>query len=264
MIPIYEAVSFERKIEQGGSTYPWIVNVHTEEGIQPYVVKLFTKRQIQQYNSVAKEVLASALASEFDLPTPKPALINFSREFVKRLPANRKSELHEKDQRIKFGCQYIEGATTYSSTLHRNFFRRYNVESIFAFDNLIQNIDRRPEKPNILLLNTSSYLIDHELSLKGIDDRLTSDFLQGNWRYNKERHIFYTLLKKGRNDAKISYFETFMEGLRLLNFNLLKSCIQTLEEHKHPVPEWPIIEYYLREVKENHIKFVSLLRNSVL
>ena len=264
MIPVYKAVSFERKIDRGGSTYPWIVNVQTEEGIQPYVVKLFTNRHIQQYNAVVKEVLANALASEFDLSTPKTVLVDFSRNFVNQLPAERKEELKKKDWRIKFGCRYIEGATTYSPSLHRKFFRRYDIESIFAFDNLIQNVDRRLDKPNILLHDTNSYLIDHELSLKAVDDRLTSDFLQGNWRYNKERHIFYKFLKKGRKDAKNAYFETFMEHLRYLNIDMLAPYVQTLEEHQYSVPELSTIKFYLEQIKNNHAKFVSLLRNSLL
>lgn len=263
LLPVYEAISFEERIEKGGSTYPWIVNVQTEAGIQPYIVKLFTSRHIQQYNPVVKEVLASALASAFDLLSPEPALVNFSRDFIKRLPIERKEELKGKDQRTKFGCRYIEGATTYSPTLNRNFFRRYDVESIFAFDNLIQNVDRRLDKPNILLHDTDSYLIDHELSLYAISERLTSDFLQGSWRYNKARHIFYEFLKKGRKDAKNSYFETFMECLRHLNIRLLDSYVHTLEEHRYSVPELPTIKFYLGQIKNNHTAFVNLLRHSV-
>ncbi len=132
MLPIYKAVPPVKRIDRGGSTYPWIVHVQTEIGLQPYVVKLFTKKHIQQYNPVVKEVLANVLASEFDLSVPQPALIQFDDNFIRTLDPKMKEELKGKDERIKFGCRYIKGATTYSPTLNRKFFKKYDIETIFA------------------------------------------------------------------------------------------------------------------------------------
>ena len=264
MLSVYEAISFENRIEKGGSTYPWIVNVLTEEGIETYVVKLFTEKHIEQYNPVVNEVVASLLATEFDLPTPAPALINFSADFIDTLSSPLKKELKKKDTRIKFGCKYIPGATSYSPALHRKFFKRYEVDSIFAFDNLIQNVDRRNEKPNILLLDKRAYLIDHELSLSSINEKLANDLRAGHWRYNKERHIFYEYLKKGRKKDKLSYFETFLENLRHLNVNKADEYLSILETHGYSTEAFTYIKSYLAIVKNDCSKFINLLRNSIL
>lgn len=41
MLPVYKAISFQRVLEKGGRTKPWLVLVQTEEKVAPYVVKLF-------------------------------------------------------------------------------------------------------------------------------------------------------------------------------------------------------------------------------
>lgn len=111
MLPVYEAIEFQKKITKGGTTYPWIVNVMEGDMLKPYIVKLFTDKHIEQQQSVAKEVFGSVLAQEFDLCVPKPSLIHFSDSFYQTLDNELQKELDSKSRGIKFGCAYHEDMT---------------------------------------------------------------------------------------------------------------------------------------------------------
>lgn len=204
MITIYNAVSLApngSKPLKGGSTKPWLINVRTEKGIKPYVVKLFKKAHIDDYAAVAKEIFASVLAKDLDLQCPEPALIELNETFIKTLTTEEKQDLDSRDSRIKFGSEYIEGTVTYNKVIGRSLLDRYNFENIYAFDNLIRNMDRKPSKPNILISNTQFHLIDHELSLP-INLQTLREFDSENWTYNFKNHIFYQYLKSAKSRAK--------------------------------------------------------------
>ena len=67
---------------------------------KPYVVKLFTTDDVDHDNTVAREVFGSVLATEFELPVPQPALVNFSRDFVRTLPEDIRKILYQRDDRL--------------------------------------------------------------------------------------------------------------------------------------------------------------------
>lgn len=263
MLPIYEAISFDKRIKKGGSTHPWIVKVQAENEIASYVVKIFTSKHIEQYNPVINEVLASILASEFNLLVPDPALIYFSDSFIELLSSEYQDELLSKDQRIKFGCRYLEGGAIYTPDLSRNFLKRYEIESIFAFDNLIQNVDRRDIKPNILLYSKEAYLIDHELSLSTITDIFIENFLKGQWSYNSERHIFLPYLKTQTFQSKQNCFNTFFEYLRRLDVNILDAYLDQLDSEGYDTENHIWIKRHLIAIKQNSDKFVNLLKQKI-
>lgn len=165
MIPLYKAQTFERIIEKGGRNKPWIISVETPVGLEPYVVKLFSEQDIQNQNAICREVYGATFARELDLNTPDFCLVEFTDHFYDSLPVNLKEIYEEKHTRYAFGSYYLEGAPTYSPSLHYNELSDYEIESIYAFDIVVRNVDRRigtPPKPNILLYEKEAYLIDHE------------------------------------------------------------------------------------------------------
>lgn len=168
MLPLYKALTFEKIIEKGGRNKPWIVSLDTPLGIEPYVVKLLSEKDIKQENALCKEIYGAALAKEMDLNTPEFCLVEFSEYFYESLPNYLKKIYNEKHNRYAFGSYYLEGAPTYSPSQHYSELSYYDIESIYAFDVVIWNVDRRigdPPKPNILFYEKEAYLIDHEHSL---------------------------------------------------------------------------------------------------
>lgn len=84
MLPVYQAIQFEKEME-GGSTNPWLITVLKNGEPTPYVVKLCKIDNNEQNCTVLKECIGSILAQSFDLKTPEPALIEFSTEFTNTL-----------------------------------------------------------------------------------------------------------------------------------------------------------------------------------
>lgn len=262
MLPIYKALSFD-KILEGGSTHPWLVVVRAGDSLTPYVVKLYKKKDIDKTFSVAKDVFCSILAKQFELDTPDSALIEFTDSFIRGLPIEIKAELDKKDSRIKFGCQFIEGSFQYLEDLHRDSLKKYQVETIYAFDNLIKNSDRRIGKSNILLKGTNSYLIDHELTFT-VNSSTIEDFKKNVWIYFKSNHIFYKFLSKGSAIERQTYFQDFEDSLNGINFDVLDSYNEQLINLGHHTEEnYSVIKEYLCFLKQNSKKFVSLLRADI-
>jgi hypothetical protein len=115
MLPVYKAISFQRVLEKGGRTKPWIVLVQTDQGIVPYVVKLFEPAFVEERDPVANEVIGNTLAREFGLPVPKAALIDLDEDFVSTIRNPRLLEVLDlRDGRLKFGSELLEGSIRFN------------------------------------------------------------------------------------------------------------------------------------------------------
>lgn len=265
MLPIYQAIEKVKTPEislPGGSTKPWQIVVKTDNGPKSYVVKLFKTKDIEQIMSVSREVFGSVLASQLDLQCPSPALIEFGQEFLDRLNEEELYDLIDRDKRIKFGCEFIEGSNQFTPNISTGILERYDIEDIYAFDNLISNVDRRVAKPNILLFNKEYYLIDHELSLP-INYNNISHFRNGKSTFPFTEHIFYRTLKNRKKVNKEAMFETFQDRLRYFNPGVLIPYKNQLLDLEHPVGNFDDILMYLTEIKNNSPKFISILKQQV-
>jgi HipA-like protein len=266
MLPVYNAISFQRVLEKGGRTKPWLVLVNTGEGFAPYVVKLFDTALIAERDSVTNEVIGNVLAREFQLPVPDAALIRMDSDFERTVRDPDLLEvLRDRDDRVKFGTVQLEGTFRFDPQAFSlsEVRKMIEIDSVFAFDNLIRNPDRNRIKPNLLLRSNEAYLIDHELgleitagSIRELDDW---DWSQRYYRY----HIFYEYLKGSSLGLKRDYFEEFQEYLRLLNVNRLKPFYEQLGRHGFSHPKQALTVNYLTEMKGKSANFVNLLRGLI-
>jgi len=272
-LQIYEAINFDKIIESGGSTYPWLVVV-IDSDMKPckYVVKLFTERQMNQQNPIAKEIFGNILARELGLSVPEFALVNFGDSFCQTLESENINILNNKHRGLKFGCEYIDSAAIVNINNQKVFWKSYDIGSIFAFDNLIGNIDRggARNKPNLLIKNEDFILIDHEQIFTFADDEnfyndtIITDFRKGIWRYNAQQHLFFSILRSLKNEEKENIFDTFHEHLNYLDVNSLNSSVQFLSKNNLSVGNYSLIKDYLTEIKTNSGKFINLLKQSIL
>jgi len=258
MLPVYKAQTFT-KILEGGSTYPWLVLVNVNGSPIPYVVKLYTKAHIRDNFSVAKDVLTHVIAKQFKLSTPDAALIEFDEEFLSILPISLRASLDSKDDKIKFGTKLIDGAFQYIETLHKNYLQKFDIETVYAFDNLVKNTDRRKEKSNILLQGTNAYVIDHELTLL-VNEKTIEQFHDNTWIYFSPNHIFFDALKDQNVDIKKKYFIKFHELLKTVNFDVLDSYYKQLLNNQH-IDDYTYygIKNYLCTIQKHSEKFINLL-----
>ncbi|MFC0185601.1 hypothetical protein SAMN04515674_103378 [Pseudarcicella hirudinis] len=261
MLPIYKATTFESRIEKGGRTRPIIVTVRNDKReLQQFVVKLYNKTEVQVNMALAKDILTVALINEFDLLTPQPALIRFDDAFMKTLPDELSKEIIQKEARLNFGCEYLSGTNNFGKNISKNTLEGLSgIDTVFAFDILVGNLDRRfVEKSNLLIRNHDIYLIDHEFCLS--TNHGFESWESPLWTFPYHNHVFYPFLSGHNRQTIEGFFADFEELLKRLNVNVLDSYVEQIEKENFASPDIEILQKYLWNAKQNSHTFVNHLK----
>jgi hypothetical protein len=269
LLPVYRAISFNKIITKGGRTNPWVILVNAGNTIKPYVVKLFETELIESRDSVANEVIGNVLAKEFNLPVPNAAFIDLDEDFIGTITNDSLLQILEaKDYRLKFGSELFEGYINfdYRAFSLSDVRKMIDIDSVYAFDNLIRNRDRNGQlKPNILIKSTDAVLIDHELAFENISDDIVNKMNGWDWdRKFCNYHIFFEFLKNSPFKAKKEYFNEFEEYLKYLDINKLNSYFNQLKIYGFSDSKHDIIRSYLTGMKQNSSNFVNVLRSTIV
>jgi hypothetical protein len=133
----------------------------SEEEVE-YVVK-FRSTVRGGRNGLCFEFFAAQVAILLGIPMPRPALIELDNELYE---ATRELAVRERIHRsigLNFGTEYkTPGYTTWPVDDLVPPQLRQVASEIFAFDALIDNADRRRDKPNMLYNGDEILVIDHE------------------------------------------------------------------------------------------------------
>jgi hypothetical protein len=267
MIPIYKALRLEEGSLIGGTTLPSLMIVCDNVGIiqGTYVVKVFDTKHIEQYNPTNKEIIANYLAGEFDLSVPKMAIIQVPENIIEEMLGKEAYKNKSLKAGFYFGCEYIDNTTSYQEEIKISNDDDWELETIFAFDALIINVDRVLKKPNILFKNGSFILIDHELSLnieRTFEEYKAFDIYRNVLQGTKGKHIFLEFLQLKHKKESIA-FDDFMESLRYLNLNKLKQLSIFLKRHHFNIDDFEAIISYLEAVKRNTQDFRNVLQTNL-
>lgn len=218
-------------IIKGGSTKPLLIRAENDNGdINPYVLKLYKKDNVANNFTIAKEILVTELALEFNLPVPQYGIIEFDLELLKDFYSDNEISLF--NDGYKFCSLYYDSYVIYSPIVNVYFLKEYHMENVFAFDNIILNTDRGGfrNKPNLLIGDKDFLLIDHELTFPFINCHVNLDnidYMNSFNTYYYKHHIFYDKLTKRRNRNKI--FDEFYENIRILNTSKFNDIFAQLE-----------------------------------
>ncbi len=250
----------------GGSSKPILITAFGEDGIEkPYVMKTYKKKFVDENFSVAKEIVIAELAREFDLSVPDYGIIKIDNDDLQHFYTM--EEINLLDDGYKFCTEYHEGYVIMSNLASSKFLKDYETENLFAFDNLIMNVDRGGfrNKPNLLLQDDEMLLIDHEQTLPFINSFPTNspfNFYTVFKNFYYQNHIFWSNLKKRQNSKKEMLFEEFMENLRNLNIEKYKILFAKMQFHDIECGEISNIFAYLYWSKANcnYIKKVLIDR----
>lgn len=263
MIPVYEAYDIREAIsEKVGHTRPWKVIVNTPNGLETYIVKLYTTNQIETLDCVTSEIICNKLSSQFELISPDFAFIDIREEHTWNLPPAMQQQFIDADPRLKFATKEII-SNSYITGLSKSFVaKRISIDTLYAFDNLIRNADRGQQKPNLQLTDKYAFLIDHEFALKNQDiANINLNNLVLEDRFTKF-HLFYQFLHKSHKNTKNQYFNEFDEYLRFLNLNPLTPIFTQLHNIGY-APNVQNINNWLNTVKNNSAIFVNSLKSSI-
>lgn len=225
---ILKLVNIEGFID-GGSSKPLLITAVDQYGIvNQYVMKLFKKKYVQQNYSVAKEILISELAIEFNLPVPNYAVINIDHNLLTNYFDS--EELEMLDEGYKFCSEFNGQYVIFNPLVSLQFIKSYDIANLFAFDNVIINSDRGGfrNKPNLLVNDDEILLIDHEQTLPFINNSYNDpNYFTYLQNYPYQRHLVITHLKSMR--LKNGIFEEFSEMLKHLNIGKFIPIFNELE-----------------------------------
>lgn len=274
-LKIYNATRFNGVIEKGGSTRPWKVHLVEEDGVaRPYVVKIFTKKHIEQIQSTGKEIIGNLVASEMGLYVPDMALANFDRNFTEFvLNDEQRDRLNDSDDALKFACRLQEGMPVYSHALHKKYLKSWDFANVFAFDCFVHNLDRgkRVDKPNILVEDDNFLLIDHEQTFpfinfgNGAYYHAIMDKMEANELiYKYQQHVFYPIIKDMRQSDKKHLFDEFELLLRNLNIEKIEKTVDEIHYLNILIGEKDVFIEYLCTLKKNPKMFTETLLSYIL
>jgi hypothetical protein len=172
-IPIVRAVAFHQELATG-STGPCILSCEDMDG-EPageYVVKFRTKVRGGP-TGLLFECVAAQLAIRLGLHTPSPAIVLLDPALADATPDQRVSGKIRENLGVNYGCCFLAGYNTWYVDGPVPLSLRQAACEIMAFDALIDNGDRRREKPNLLWKGEEIFVIDHELAFSFV--RLIGD-----------------------------------------------------------------------------------------
>ncbi|WP_338374893.1 HipA family kinase [uncultured Flavobacterium sp.] len=244
----------------GGTTKPVnIIALEEDENHSRYIMKVFKEKYILQNASVAKEIICSELAKEFDLVCPEYGIINVEHDDLINLYDE--EILKSLDTGYKFCSKFIDQAVIFNPNTTNSFLKDYEFANVFAFDVLIHNVDRGGphNKPNMLITDTELILIDHELTFPFINNTSQEIDYELYLRiYRYDRHVLIKNLKSLRN--KEGVFDDFIEMLKHLNINKLSIIFDKMNKFNIPFIERQKFMSYFAWAKNNPDIFERYLK----
>ncbi|MBL8020262.1 MAG: hypothetical protein JNM27_11400 [Leptospirales bacterium] len=185
----------------GGRTKPLLLACGDSQGSQEFIVKL-TSRVDMGLKSLVAEFVAAGIARQAGLMTPETVLVEVLPDFVGTVTIPEDRVELQKSQGLNFGSLNLTpGYTTWLRNQALPSELRTLALQVFVFDALIENPDRRPEKPNLLGKADDLAVIDHELAL-GFDMALSRKDDPSKWYDFLKDHIFFSDARKRKTDVR--------------------------------------------------------------
>jgi hypothetical protein len=141
-------------LREGGSL-PAIVEAD-DDGM--YVVKF--RGAGQGPKALAAELIAAGIGRALGLPVPEPVLAALDPALGRAEPDPEIQDLLERSAGLNVGLDYLPGALPLGSPLGAGISPELAAEVVW-FDAYLQNVDRTPRNPNLLLWHRALWLIDH-------------------------------------------------------------------------------------------------------
>lgn len=264
MLKVLEAIEFTKIFTKGGRTEPWLLQVEVEGERKPYVVKLFETDEVDNENTVAREVFGAILAGEFNLSVPEPALINFSKDFISTLPEKIKDLVLLRDHRMKFGSSYCHNVMLLKPDLPAKQIKNFDLDIpvIYGFDTMINNKDRGRYKTNILVstIDNNYFIFDHERAFKRIK-QMEDEVNNSMFTETLKNHVLWKYLHSQRDKSQL--FDDFQFYLNVLSPNVLDEYNNQLRDYNVHSNDLEGLKSYLYGLKQKSDWFVKVLKHSI-
>jgi len=196
MISTIKATTF-MKAFRTGRTCPCLMLCEDDQGdMTEVVVKLRTGHECTCTGLIC-ELMASLLARDLGLPVPEPYLVEVDDVFHAGISDVNLANRFRASAGLNFGSRFL-GAAYVSWPQLRSIPAaiQQDASDIFAFDMMIQNPDRRENKPNLLRKGDDLAIFDHEMAFSFLYALVSDEYpWDGKGIGFVKDHIFYGGLK---------------------------------------------------------------------
>jgi hypothetical protein len=226
-----------------------------------FVVKLLGQPFQGSGDGPLLEFVASCIAQHFDILVPEPAAVEMTSEFVRLVAASRPrlSSALVKSVGICFGTRVVGPIMQWPIGKAIPEAMLGAATTIFAFDALIKNPDRKTYNPNLATKGDDVYVFDHECAFSFLQAIGEPSFA---WNLECERylqeHVFYKRLKGKQLDLA-----KFQAALHTLTDTVLT-------EIRGEVPDVWLTEKFERiakhlvNIREHEGEFIEQLRRTLI
>jgi hypothetical protein len=169
-----------------------------QEGNQVEVVVKLISGAGSTKTGLVCELMASLLARDLDLPIPQPFLVEIDTGFHAGISDVTFAERFRSSVGLNFGSKFLgPGYITWPQERSIPGPLVQDAADIFAFDLMIQNPDRRKDKPNLLCRSDELVIFDHELAFSFLYAIVPDEFpWDGKGIDFAKDHVFYSGLRK--------------------------------------------------------------------
>ncbi|MGH3428175.1 MAG: HipA family kinase [Mycobacteriales bacterium] len=116
---------------------------------------------------LVNEAFAACIVTHLGLPLCEPLLVELTQEWIGAVPDHAVSETLQQSSSVGFGSVAAgEGWRSWIASDTVSPAQRAFALAIVAFDAFVENPDRRPSNPNLLIKASSLRAIDHEMAFR--------------------------------------------------------------------------------------------------
>ncbi|TNE71015.1 hypothetical protein EP331_10410 [bacterium] len=255
------AVEFIKELPSGANRPVLCRTIDKSTGEESYTIIKLLQSERMDYSALSRELAASWIATEMDIPTPTPAKVHISPDFVKQVSNTRIFDRFESSIGYNFGSNYIESAIQPDEYIRLNESNKFAASLIYTFDFLIGNPDRTIAKPNLLLTDEKLMVIDHELAFVAMAHSFTQK--QEPWKLNDsdlhdfKKRIIPKLIKKS------DFIEVEIEQrLRYLDEFFWSKMIETMPKEWY-WESWNTVIPYLKLIIERSTDFINNVKHTL-
>ncbi len=196
MVSTVKGTAFVKALRTG-RTCPCLMLCEDDKGdVVEVVVKLRTGNDCTCTGLIC-ELVASLLARDLDLPAPEPYLVAVDEGFHAGMSDTKLADRFRTSAGMNFGCRHLGPAyVSWPQLRSIPAALQQDAADIFAFDLMIQNPDRRQNKPNLLRKGDELAIFDHEMAFSFLYSLVPDEYpWDGRGMGFAKDHVFYGGLK---------------------------------------------------------------------
>jgi len=257
MIRRLRATTFVKRLSTGRNQ-PCVMLCEDDDGGQETVVVKLRAAFDAKETALVCELMGSMLADDLDLPVPQPVIVDIEAGFERAMPLETLVGQVRDSIGPNFGTVFLgEGTMNWPTGRMIPQAMRPLAAEVFGFDVIVQNPDRRRNKPNLLVRGDDLFIFDHELAFSFVMGLIGGP--PAPWKGQGlefcRQHVFYDALK-----GSSASWDRLTGALEAVSDRRLQEYVKALPAEwkaKSSAPE-QIVEY-LKQARQHRDEIAAVI-----